>query len=204
MSIYDENYKKPTVETDTEKTTPYTEVTEQLTTLLDFKDSVVYLNTDITDTTLIDLMIKIRAILNNREEGDKSPINLIINSNGGDVYEMLGIIDYMQSLDVPINTICRGRAFSAAAVILACGTGVRMVSKHSCVMFHESSSFLEGIKMSDMTAYLANLKKIEKDVCELLATKSNQNAEWWSQQQKTDMFLSAEQLLQYKIIDQII
>jgi len=204
MSIYDENYKKPTVETDAEKVTPYTEVTEQLTTLLDFKDSVVYLNTDITDTTLIDLMIKIRAILNNREEGDKSPINLIINSNGGDVYEMLGIIDYMQSLDVPINTICRGRAFSAAAVILACGTGTRMVSKHSCVMFHESSSFLEGIKMSDMTAYLANLKKIEKDVCELLATKSNQNAEWWSQQQKTDMFLSAEQLLQYKIIDQII
>lgn len=204
MSIYDDNYKKPSITNDEEKSTPYTEVTEQLTTLLDFKDSVVYLNTDITDTTLIDLMIKIRAILNNREEGDKSPINLIINSNGGDVYEMLGIIDYMQSLDVPINTICRGRAFSAAAVILACGTGVRMVSKHSCVMFHESSSFLEGIKMSDMTAYLANLKKIEKDVCELLATKSNQNAEWWSQQQKTDMFLSAEQLLQYKIIDQII
>lgn len=204
MSIYDDNYKKPSITNDEEKSTPYTEVTEQLTTLLDFKDSVVYLNTDITDTTLIDLMIKIRAILNNREEGDKSPINLIINSNGGDVYEMLGIIDYMQSLDVPINTICRGRAFSAAAVILACGTGTRMVSKHSCVMFHESSSFLEGIKMSDMTAYLANLKKIEKDVCELLATKSNQNAEWWSQQQKTDMFLSAEQLLQYKIIDQII
>jgi ATP-dependent Clp protease protease subunit len=204
MSIYDDNYKKPSVATDDEKTTPYTEVTEQLTTLMDFKDSVVYLNTDITDTTLIDLMIKVRAILNSREEGDMSPINLIVNSNGGDVYEMLGIIDYMQSLEVPVNTICRGRAFSAAAVILACGTGTRMVSKHSCVMFHESSSFLEGIKMSDMTAYLANLKKIEKDVCELLANKSNQNAEWWSQQQKTDMFLSAEQLLQYKIIDQII
>jgi len=204
MSIYDDNYKKPSVTNDEEKTTPYTEVTEQLTTLLDFKDSVVYLNTDITDSTLVDLMIKVRAILNNREEGDKSPINLIVNSNGGDVYEMLGIIDYMQSLDVPVNTICRGRAFSAAAVILACGTGTRMVSKHSCVMFHESSSFLEGIKMSDMTAYLTNLNKIEKDVCQLLASKSNQSAEWWSQQQKTDMFLSAEQLLQYKIIDQII
>jgi ATP-dependent Clp protease protease subunit len=180
MSIYEENnIKKSVIKDDKETTSLYTEVTEQLTTLIDFNDSVIYLNDDVTGTTLVDLMIKIRAILNNREEGNTDPINLIINSNGGDVYDMLGIIDYIETLDIKVNTICRGRAFSAAAVILACGTGTRMVSKRSCVMFHESSSYLDGVKMSDMTAYINNLKLIEDDVCDVLAKRTNKPAEWW-------------------------
>ena len=205
MSIYEENnIKKSVIKDDKETTSLYTEVTEQLTTLIDFNDSVIYLNDDVTGTTLVDLMIKIRAILNNREEGNTDPINLIINSNGGDVYDMLGIIDYIETLDVKVNTICRGRAFSAAAVILACGTGTRMVSKRSCVMFHESSSYLDGVKMSDMTAYINNLKLIEDDVCSALAKRTKKPADWWKQQQKTDLFLTAEQLLEFGIIDEII
>jgi len=205
MSIYEENNtKKSVIKDDKETTSLYTEVTEQLTTLIDFNDSVIYLNDDVTGTTLVDLMIKIRAILNNREEGNTDPINLIINSNGGDVYDMLGIIDYIETLDIKVNTICRGRAFSAAAVILACGTGTRMVSKRSCVMFHESSSYLDGVKMSDMTAYINNLKLIEDDVCDVLAKRTKKPAEWWRQQQKTDLFLTANQLLEFGIIDEII
>jgi len=205
MSIYEENNtKKSVIKDDKETTSLYTEVTEQLTTLIDFNDSVIYLNDDVTGTTLVDLMIKIRAILNNREEGNTDPINLIINSNGGDVYDMLGIIDYIETLDIKVNTICRGRAFSAAAVILACGTGTRMVSKRSCVMFHESSSYLDGVKMSDMTAYINNLKLIEDDVCDVLAKRTKKPAEWRRQQQKTDLFLTANQLLEFGIIDEII
>ena len=204
MSIYEEKSSKRK-QLDEELDSPYDTVSQQLATQLDLRDSVIYLNDDIGENTLVDLMIRVRAILNNRTDSDrKEPINLIINSNGGDVYEMLGIIDYIESLSVPVNTICRGRAFSAAAVILACGTGIRMVSKRSCVMFHESISFADGIKISDMTAYLNNLKSLENDVCELLASKSNKNADWWKQQQKNDLFLSADQLKEYKIIDEII
>ena len=183
----------------------YETVTHQLSTHLDLNDSVIYLTDEIVEGTLVNLMIRIRAVLNGRTEEEKDrPINLVINSSGGDVYEMLGIIDYIESVSVPVNTICRGRAFSAAAVILACATGTRMVSKRSCVMFHESSSYLDGIKMSDMSAYINNLSKIENDVCNMLASKSNKDASWWKQQQRIDLFLSAEQLLEYGIIDQII
>lgn len=204
MSIYEEkSNKRQIIEESLES--PYETVSQQLATQLDLQDSVVYLNDDITENTLVDLMIRVRAILNNRNDDNrKEAINLIINSNGGDVYEMLGIIDYIESLSVPVNTICRGRAFSAAAVILACGTGTRMASKRSCVMFHEAISFADGIKVSDMTAYLNNLKSLENDVCDLLASKSNKNADWWRQQQKTDLFLSANQLKEYGIIDVII
>jgi len=204
MSIYEEKSSKRK-QVDEELESPYETVSQQLATQLDLRDSVIYLNDDIGENTLVDLMIRVRAILNNRTSDTRNePINLIINSNGGDVYEMLGIIDYIESLSVPINTICRGRAFSAAAVILACGTGVRMASKRSCVMFHESISFMDGIKISDMSAYINNLNSLENDVCNLLASKSNKNADWWKQQQKTDLFLSAEQLKQYGIIDEII
>ena len=204
MSIYEEKSSKRK-QIDEELESPYDTVSQQLATQLDLRDSVIYLNDDIGENTLVDLMIRVRAILNNRTSDTRNePINLIINSNGGDVYEMLGIIDYIESLSVPINTICRGRAFSAAAVILACGTGIRMASKRSCVMFHESISFMDGIKISDMSAYINNLNSLENDVCNLLASKSNKNADWWKQQQRTDLFLSAEQLKQYGIIDEII
>ena len=204
MSIYEEKSNKRK-QIDEELESPYDTVSQQLATQLDLRDSVIYLNDDIGENTLVDLMIRVRAILNNRTSDTRNePINLIINSNGGDVYEMLGIIDYIESLSVPVNTICRGRAFSAAAVILACGTGIRMASKRSCVMFHESISFMDGIKISDMSAYINNLNSLENDVCNLLASKSNKNADWWKQQQKTDLFLSAEQLKQYGIIDEII
>lgn len=207
MSIYTDKIKpidkQSEIQYDSENL--YETITSQLQTLVDLNDSVIYLTDEITEGSLIELMIRIRAILNTRADKEKNnPINLVINSSGGDVYEMLGIIDYIQSLSVPVNTICRGRAFSAAAVILACGTGTRTVSKRSCVMFHESSTYLDGIKMSDMSAYINNLSKIENDVCDLLASKSNKDATWWKQQQRIDLFLSAEQLLEYGIIDQII
>jgi|DEB19_MinimDraft_3_1074340.scaffolds.fasta_scaffold11994_2 ATP-dependent Clp protease protease subunit len=203
MSIYEEKNKRVPVEE--LMSTPYESISQQLDTYVDIESSVVYLAGDIDERTLVDLIIRIRAILSSRTAATKDyPINLIINSNGGDVYEMLGIVDYIESLSVPVNTICRGRAFSAAAVILACGTGTRMASKRSCVMFHEAISFADGIKMSDMTAYINNLKSLEDDVCNMLASKSNKDANWWKQQQRTDLFLSADQLKQYGIIDEII
>ena len=203
MSIYDE---KPiqTVEQDESKGNGslYEALHNQLATLVDYNDSIIFLNDDITDNTLTDLIIRMRSLLQNRED-KKAPVNLMINSPGGDVHEMLGIIDYIESLDVKVNTICRGRAFSAAAIILACGTGSRMMSKRSTVMFHQSSSFLGG-KMSDISAYLDNVKNIEKTIYDILAEKTNKDQSWWKDNMKTDLYLTAEQLKEFNVIDEII
>tara|TARA_R110002012_G_scaffold200150_1_gene369131 strand:- start:727 stop:1110 length:384 start_codon:yes stop_codon:yes gene_type:complete len=127
----------------------------------------------------------------------------MINSPGGDIYEMFGIIDYIESLDVKVNTICRGRAFSAAAIILTMGTGNRMMSKRSTVMFHQSSSFLGG-KMSDITAFLDNVKSLEKTIYDMLASRTKQDAEWWKNKMRSDMFFTADELLEIGVIDQVI
>jgi ATP-dependent Clp protease protease subunit len=202
MSLYNE--KVATTESDEIKDSPYSQLSDVMTNLVDFEDSVIYLNDDISQTTLVDFMIKVRAIISNRSDSNKDdPINLIINSDGGDIYDMLGIIDYIDSLSLKVNTICRGKALSAAAIILTCGTGTRMMSKRSTVMFHQSSSFLSG-KMSDISAYLDNIKTLEATVYNLLETKTKKDANWWKSQMKTDTFLSPETLVEYGVIDQII
>ena len=204
MSLYEEQPKANLQEQDNIDDSPYTRVSEQLSTLIDYDDSVVYLNDDITEMSLVDFMIKVRSIINTRSEDKKNnPINIIINSPGGDIYDMLGIIDYIETLSVKVNTICRGKALSAAAIILACGTGTRMMSKRSTVMFHQSSSFLSG-KMSDISAYLDNIKTLETTVYDLLGSKTKQDANWWKNHMKTDFFLSPEKLVEYGVIDQII
>ena len=202
MSIYDEAVKKQPLEEELEGGKLYEALHNQLGTGLDYKDSIIFINSEINDQSLSDLIIRMRSLLQHRKDKD-SPVNLMINSPGGDVHEMLGIIDYIESLDVKVNTICRGRAFSAAAIILTCGTGSRMVSKRSTVMFHQSSSFLGG-KMSDITAYLDNVKTLEVSIYEMLASRTKKDAAWWKDNMKSDLYLSAEELLEIGVIDQII
>lgn len=204
MSLYNEKPEKPQVQEELSLEPSYASISEQLATQMDFSDSVIYISEDINETSLIDLMIRIRGILNQRTpEEAEDPINIIINSSGGDIYEMLGIIDYLETLSVPVNTICRGKAFSAAAIILACGTGVRMASKRSSVMFHQSSSMLDG-KMSDLESYLENVKNLETTIYELLAEKTKKDAKWWKDHMKSDFFIPVDKLVEYGVIDQII
>jgi ATP-dependent Clp protease protease subunit len=208
MSIYEDPATKQVadvvevVDTDKGNGSLYEALHNQLATLVDYNDSIIFLNDEINDHTLTDLIIRMRSLLQNRTD-KKAPVNLMINSPGGDVHEMLGIIDYIESLEVKVNTICRGRAFSAAAIILACGTGTRMMSKRSTVMFHQSSSFLGG-KMSDITAYLDNVKSLEKSIYDILAEKTNKDQQWWRENMKSDLYLTAEQLKEYNVIDSII
>ena len=202
MSIYDEAEKKLPLEEQLEGGKLYEALHNQLGTGLDYKDSIIFINSEINDQSLSDLIIRMRSLLQHRKDKD-APVNLMINSPGGDVHEMLGIIDYIESLDVKVNTICRGRAFSAAAIILTCGTGSRMMSKRSTVMFHQSSSFLGG-KMSDITAYLDNVKTLEISIYDMLASRTKKDAAWWKDNMKSDLYLSAEQLLEIGVIDQII
>ena len=202
MSIYEEQDPKTPIVIEQPQASLYEALNNQLGTLLDYEDSVIFINDEINDHTLTDFIIRMRSLLQHRKD-KTAPVNLMINSPGGDIYEMFGIIDYIESLDVKVNTVCRGRAFSAAAIILTCGTGKRMMSKRSTVMFHQSSSFLGG-KMSDITAFLDNVKSLEKIIYSMLAEKTNQDADWWKNKMRSDMFLTAEELLEIGVIDQII
>ena len=115
---------------------------------------------------------------------------------------MFGIKDYIESLDVKVNTICRGRAMSAAALVLASGTGQRVASKRSTIMLHEGSSVQVG-KYSDLKVASKQADKMENMVRQLLAEKTKKDAEWWAENTKTDLWLNSEEALDLGLIDNI-
>ena len=171
---------------------------------LDIEASTIYMFGDIGDGTLYDFILRVRAVLYMRDDEKKNdPINIIINSDGGDVYEALGMIDYIQSLDIKVNTICRGRAMSAAALLLCSGTGIRAVSKNSTIMFHEISSGIYG-KSSDMKANVQHTEKLEEILINIITANSKKDSSFWKDKILKDYYLSPEEALELGVIDTII
>lgn len=171
---------------------------------IDVESSTIYLFGDIADGTLYDFTLKIKAIIHMRgEEKKNDPINVVINSDGGDVYEALGMIDFMQSLNVKVNTICRGRAMSAAALLLCAGTGNRVASKNSTIMFHEISSGIYG-KSSDMKANVQHTEKLEEILINIITSNSKRDSVFWKDKILKDYYLSPEEAIELGVIDNII
>ena len=171
---------------------------------IDVESSTIYLFGDIADGTLYDFTLKIKAIIHMRgEEKKNDPINVVINSDGGDVYEALGMIDFMQSLNIKVNTICRGRAMSAAALLLCAGTGNRVASKNSTIMFHEISSGIYG-KSSDMKANVQHTEKLEEILINIITSNSKRDSLFWKDKILKDYYLSPEESIELGIIDTII
>ena len=167
-------------------------------------ESIIYLHGDIQIGNLFDFISKVRIILANRPEEKKGdPINLLLNSNGGDVYEALGIIDYIESLEVPVNIIARGRAMSAGAMILCCGTGVRAASKSTTIMVHEASAEIFG-KSADIKANADHIDELEEDFYKIMAIKTNQNEEFWRKACRKDYYMTAQKALELGLIDKVI
>ena len=167
---------------------------------INIKSNTMYLTYEIEQDTLYAVMTRFDNFVQYNEGKD---INLNIASYGGDVYSMLGIIDYFKSLPVKVNTHCLGACMSAAAVILACGTGKRTMTSNSTVMVHEGSAFEAG-KTSDVLKGADHLKKLQKNINRILGEVTSKDQKFWEKVSQHDTYLTAEECLDYGIIDEII
>jgi len=170
---------------------------------LSIKDSLIYFVGSVDEFSLLDFMAKTRTVLKNRpEENAKDPISVVIDSFGGDVYSTLGIIDFMENLEVPMNTIARGRCMSAAAIILACGTGERMASKRTSLMLHNSSGGASGTAR-ELRINIEHHDKLDGELYSILADKTNKPESWWKENLRNDLYINAEKALELGLIDSI-
>jgi ATP-dependent Clp protease protease subunit len=170
---------------------------------LSIEDSLVYLTGEIDEHTLVDIIIKCRIVLNNRDEDKaKLPINLVIDSFGGCAFSALGIIDYMENLEVPVNTICRGKTMSAGALILASGTGTRYASKRSSIMLHQGMGTTSG-KIGDLKSTADHYTKIDIMIGDILEEYTKKTAKWWTQETSHDKYFTAQEAMEVGIIDEI-
>ena len=172
---------------------------------LDIRDNVILVQDEIIQGLTFDVISKVRLL--RKINSDLKSITILLNSPGGDVVETLGLIDYIRSLDtnegIKTNIVCRGSAMSAAALLLAAGTGVRAASKHSKIMVHQLSSFAAG-KLSDLKSNAKFAEQLEDDCNTIMEECTKKDKTWWEENQQNDYFLSANDALELGIIDKII
>lgn len=132
-------------------------------------DRIIYMGEEFTPESC-NLIVTQLLYLNNLSN---DPIDIYINSVGGSVIDGLSIIDTINLIKSPVNTICTGLAASMGAVLLSCGTkGCRAVLPHSRVMIHQVSNGMYGT-FSDLEIELKQTERCKQDIYKILAENLN-------------------------------
>jgi ATP-dependent Clp protease protease subunit len=170
---------------------------------IDTENNVIFIQDEIQSGLTFDIVSKVRLL--KKINGNVDTVNILLNSGGGDVIETLAFIDYMKSQkdQMKFNIIVRGMAMSAAALLLANGTGTRAASKHSKIMVHQLSTIVVG-KLSDVKSNAKFSEELETECNQLMAESTKMDKDYWQNIQSSDYFMSAEKALELGIIDVII
>lgn len=150
----------------------------------------------------------IMQLLDFNDEDPNEPISLYINSGGGSIIHGLAILDTIKFIDAPVYTTCIGLAASMGAFLLSCGKkGQRRALEHSKILIHQpliSSNNGFSRKESDIRKMAESLRKNRDFLEEILAKNTNQPIEKIHEDCDRDNYMSAEEALEYGLIDIII
>ena len=136
------------------------------------------------------------------EDPDKD-ISLYINSPGGSVTAGMGIYDTMQYIKCDVSTICVGMAASMGAFLLAGGAkGKRMILPNAEVMIHQPSGGAQG-QATEIQITAEWILRTKKNLAKILAENCNQPFEKVMADTERDYWMSAEQALEYGLVDHI-
>ncbi|MBD5163830.1 MAG: ATP-dependent Clp endopeptidase proteolytic subunit ClpP [Bacteroidales bacterium] len=164
-------------------------------------DRIIFLGTDVNDYTANVIQAQL-LYLDSAEPG--KDVSIYINSPGGSVYAGLGIYDTMQYISSDVTTICTGMAASMAAVLLVSGQkGKRFALKHSRVMIHQPMGGAQG-QASDIEITAREIQKLKKELYHIIADHSGQPFEKVERDSDRDYWMTAEEALEYGMIDRIL
>jgi len=136
------------------------------------------------------------------ENPDKD-IHLYINSPGGSVTAGLSIYDTMQFIRPDVSTMCIGQAASMGAVLLAGGAeGKRYALPHSRTMIHQPLGGFQG-QAADFEIHAKEILEIRERLNRILAKHTGQPMERIQKDTDRDFFLSAEESVEYGLIDAV-
>ena len=131
-------------------------------------------------------------------------ISLYINSPGGSVTDGMAIYDTMQYIKCDVSTICMGMAASMGAFLLAAGTkGKRYSLPNSDIMIHQPSGGAQG-QATDMEIHTRHILNTKQRLNEILAANTGQPVDVIAQDTNRDNFMTAQQALEYGLIDKVI
>lgn len=137
------------------------------------------------------------------ENPDKD-IHLYINSPGGSVTAGMAIYDTMQFIKADVSTMCIGQAASMGSLLLTAGAkGKRFCLPHSRVMIHQPLGGFQG-QASDIDIHAREILSIREKLNQILSNHTGQSVDKIQQDTDRDNFLSAEDAVEYGLVDQVL
>ena len=164
-------------------------------------DRIVFLGEEVNATTAS--LVVAQLLYLEAQDPDKD-IQFYINSPGGSVTDGMAIYDTMQYIKCDVSTICIGMAASMGAFLLSSGAkGKRLALPNAEIMIHQPSAGTQG-QITDMAIHLKRLEIIKKRMNHILADNTGKPLEVVTADCERDNFMSAEEALEYGLIDKVI
>ena len=164
------------------------------------KDRIVFLSGQVEDEMANAVVAQLLFLEMDNPDAD---ISLYINSPGGSVTAGMAIYDTMQYIKAPVRTVCVGMAASMGAFLLMAGEkGKRMALPNAEVMIHQPSGGAQG-QATDVSIRAEWLLRTKKKMNEMMAEMTGQSVEKVSADAERDYFMSAQEAMNYGIVDQI-
>jgi ATP-dependent Clp protease protease subunit len=137
------------------------------------------------------------------QDPDKD-ISIYINSPGGSIYAGMAIYDTMQFIKPDVSTICCGIAMSMGSLLLTAGApGKRMSLPNSRILIHQPSAGFEG-QSTDIEIHAREIMKTRDTIDRLYAHHTGKTIEQVHEDMLRDRFFTAEQAVEYGLIDRVL
>ena len=164
------------------------------------KERIIFLGEEVNDVTA---SLVVSQLLFLEAEDPGKDINLYINSPGGSVTAGMAIYDTMNYIKCDVSTICMGMAASMGAFLLAGGQkGKRMALPNAEIMIHQPSGGAQG-QATEIQIAAEHILRTKKKLNQILAANTGQPLEVIERDTDRDNWLSAQEALDYGIIDAV-
>ena len=164
-------------------------------------ERIVMLGTEVNEQTA-NLIVAQLLFLDS--EDSERPIQLYINSPGGEVYAGMAIYDAMQQVSAPVSTVAVGRAASFGTVLLAGGeAGMRYALPRATIHMHQPLGGTQG-QVSDMQIIVAEYQRLKNEVTEIFVRHTGKDRETIERDYDRDVFFTPTQAVEYGLIDSVL
>ena len=165
------------------------------------KDRIIFLGTQVNDDVANAVVAQLLFL---QSDDPKTDVHMYINSPGGSISAGLAIYDTMQFINCDVATYCVGQCASMGAVLLAAGSpGKRKALPNSRIMIHQPLAGMEG-SAEDIIIHAKEFIKVKERLNRILIKHTGHPLEKIEKDTDRDRFMSAEEALEYGLIDHII
>ncbi len=164
-------------------------------------DRIILLNEEVNSASAGVIVAQLLYLEGQDPEKD---ISLYINSPGGVITDGMAIYDTMQYIKCDVSTICLGMAASMGAFLLAAGAkGKRFALPNSEIMIHQPSGGAQG-QATDISIHANHILRIKDRLNRILSERTGQPLEVVQRDTERDNFMTAQEALDYGLIDKVI